>query len=108
MYARMYVSLSVLVECIAACVRARLCVSARACARERRERRRNTRARPLGVYHHVGLHMWACMCVHMGVRADSMQVCVYVCVRARGGSGARARPRDVHMCIYKDTCITIL
>ncbi len=74
LYARMYVSLSVLVECISASVRARLCMSVRACARDRRERWRNTTARPLDVIHHVGMYMCECMYMHMDARADSMQV----------------------------------
>ncbi len=75
-------------------VRAHLRVSARACVRERCERRRNTTARPLDVIHHVGMCMSECMNVHMCVRVDSMQGCVRVrtCVRARGGSGTCARP----------------
>ncbi len=110
MRACMYVCMRALVEYISACVRARLCMSARACAREQRERRRNTTARPLDVCHHVGMYMCECMYMHTCVRVGSLRVCVRVrtCMCARVGSGTRARPRDVydhvHTFIYVCMC----
>ncbi len=72
--------------CIPACacsvhfvhVRARLCMSARACSRERRQWRRNATAGPLDVYHPVCMYMCECVYMHMDVRVDSMPVCARV------------------------------
>ncbi len=105
MYVRMYVSLGVLVICISAFVRARLCMSARACAFERRERLRNTTARPLDAIHHVGMYMCEQMYVHMDVRVHSMQVSVlcvraYVRARARRERHTRAPTRGVSLRAY--------
>jgi hypothetical protein len=68
-------------------------MSARACARAQRERRRNTTARPLYVYHHVCMYVNACMYMQMDVHVDSMQACVRVraCMCARVGSGTCAQ-----------------
>jgi hypothetical protein len=48
-------------------VRARLCMSERARAHERRGRRRNTTARPLDVYDYVYVCVSACTCIWMYV-----------------------------------------
>ena len=70
-------------------VRTRLCVSARACARERREWRRNPSARPPNVCHYVHMYVGTSTCermyMHMCVRVDPMQACARVraCLRAR-------------------------
>jgi hypothetical protein len=95
MYARMYGRLRAPVACIPACVYAPstcLCMSVRACARERR---RNATARPLDVCHHVCMCMCGCMHVHMCVRVDSMQACasrhVRLCLEACTGALVRTR-----------------
>jgi hypothetical protein len=66
-------------------VRTRLCVSARACARERRERRRNPSARPPNVCHCVHMYVGTSTCermyMHMCVRVDPMQACARVFAR---------------------------
>ena len=89
-------------------VRARLCMSSRACACERRERRRNPSARPPHVCHYVHIHVGTSTCermyMHMCVRVDRMQVCAYVRVLARA-AGAAAQPevatsKCVSACTY--------
>jgi hypothetical protein len=77
---------------------ARLCMSARACARERRGRQRGTTARPLDGIHNVGMYMCECMYVHMDVRVGSMQVCVRA--RARRERRTRAPTRRVSLRAY--------
>jgi hypothetical protein len=88
-------------------VRARLCMSARACARERRERRRNTTARPLDVYHHVCMSTCECVYLHMDVCVDSMQVRVRA--RARRELHRRAPTRRVslraYICVRMSACM---
>jgi hypothetical protein len=74
-------------------------MSARACLREQRERRRNTSAQPLDVIHHVGMYMCECMYMHMDVRVDSMQVSVCVCVCACECAAGAAHARAHEMCI---------
>ena len=82
-------------------VRTRLCVSARACARERREWRPNPSARPPNVCHYVHMYVGTSTCermyMHMCVRVDPMQACASMCARvcARGGSGDATRGRDL-------------
>ena len=82
---------------------ARLCMSARASAREGRERRRNPTARPLDVIHHVGMYMCECMDVHMDVRVESLQVSVHsrvgACARASGAAHARAHETCTPTCV---------
>jgi hypothetical protein len=115
MHARMYGCLRAPVACIPACVLgACLCMSAHACARERR---RNATARPLDVCHHVRMCMCECMYVHMCVRVDSMQACASRRVRMPTCAHAHAH-RRLHLrlaaartlvhartCGYKRACV---
>ena len=100
-------------------VRTRLCVSARACARERRERRRNPSARPPNgchcVHMYVGTSTWERMYMHMCVRVDPMQACARVCACLRARRERRRNPRlrplvvshYVHICVgmFEPICI---
>ncbi len=96
----MIISTSVRLCVFSECARRMLFgVRARSCARERQERRRTASARPLDVYHHVGMHMCQCVYMHVCVRVDSMQVCL--CVRVCAAGAAHAH--DHEMCIT--TCI---
>ena len=87
-------------------VRTRLCVSARACARERRERRRNPSARPPNVCHcvhmYVGTSTWERMYMHMCVRVDPMQACARAraCLRARRERRRNPRSRPLAVSHY--------
>ncbi len=78
-------------------VRTRLCVSARACARERRERRRNARSRPPHVCHYVHNYVGTSTCermyMHMCVRVDPMQACARVRAWLRACREQRRNPR---------------
>jgi hypothetical protein len=109
MYARMYAVARRMHFSVR--VRAFLCMSARACARERRERRRNTPARPLDVIHHVGMYMCECMNGHMDVREDSMQVRVRVRTCARRERLVRAPTRRVtlraYICVRMYECMYV-
>jgi hypothetical protein len=88
-------------------VRARLCMSARACARERR---RTATARPLDVCHHVRMCMCECMHVHVCVRVDSMQACASRRVRMPWCAHAHVHPRPhprsaaAHTLVRARTC----
>ena len=109
MYARMCGCMRALVARIPSVrVRARLCMSSRACACARRERRRNPSARPPHVCHYVHIHVGTSTCermyMHMCVRVDRMQVCAYVRVLPRA-AGAAAQPevatsKCVSLCTY--------
>ena len=92
-------------------VRTRLCVSARACARERRQRRRNPSARPPNVCHCVHMNAGTSTCermyMHMCVRGDPMQACARVraCLRARRERRRNPRLRPLVMCHYVHICV---
>jgi hypothetical protein len=92
--------------CVYTYVYTRLCVSARACARERRQRRRNPSARPPNVCHYVHMYVGTCtcerMCMHMCVRVDPMQACARVraCLRAWRERRRNPRSRPLAMCHY--------
>jgi hypothetical protein len=88
-------------------VRTRLCMSARACAREPRERRRNPSARPPYVCHCVQMYVGTSTCERMYmhmlcVRVDPMQACARVraCLRARRERRRNPRSRPLVMCHY--------
>ncbi len=82
-------------------VRTRLCMSARACARERRERRRNPSARPPNLCDYVHMYVGASTCermhMHICVRVDPMQACVRAraCLRARRERRRKPRSRPL-------------
>jgi hypothetical protein len=86
-----------------------LCMSARACARERR---RNATARPLVVCHHVCMCMWECMHVHMCVRVDSLQACASRHIKMRacvdGSASTGAHRYTWIMCMYISRYLSLL
>jgi hypothetical protein len=80
-------------------VRARMI--ARASARARRERRRNTTARPLDVYHPVGMYLCECVYVHMAyVCTCRFHASVCACAYVRARTHREWHTRRVHIYVY--------
>ena len=95
-------------------VGARMCMSARACARERRERRRNPSARPPNVCHYAHIYVGTSTCdrmyMHMYVRACRSHASVCACARVFArAAGAATQPEvatssSVSLCTYMWVC----
>ena len=101
MWARLRVSAC---TCICVCVpipckRVRVCARVCACLRERRERRRNLRSRPLAmcpyVHTYVGMSEPICTCKRAYIEYMSARMCVCVCACERASGAALY----MHACI---------